>query len=410
MAKMVNTDEALIESPCKTGRVNSRIKGGLLKKYKQFYAKLYKTSRSGVARLELFSDEKSSVSSPPSFVIVASEVIKVSPCGPLSSEEVFAFQVSVKDQVNYFSVENNQERNAWVTMIQDVFFQPRQNVEIASNSEDNEVVSENDIYISADEVVREFTVTIGAETRSKLAVDGLVRLLIEDGHITLITPEGKRVMRWGMGQLRRFGYKNNDFHLEAGRKSQSGEGVFTFVTNQGKQIHTMVSKEKARTRTSVTSKTASSLPAGQVTPPEPSDAPIVTIGGHTYEEVSVIQSKPSPIKPPRPSQNKFPSDSPSPADTPPAAPAPITFANIKSPRTNGASKVMDAREEMLPAAQSFPRMNHYSVQDRDIYSEAAIPTEAWRTHGTDVYDKISECRAHVCCFSAVCSFPDFPGV
>lgn len=80
--------------------------------------------------------------------------------------------------------------------------------------------------------MREFTVTIGAETRSKLAVDGQMRLLIEDGHITLITPEGKRVMRWSMGQLRRFGYRTNDFHLEAGRKSESGEGVFSFVTTQ----------------------------------------------------------------------------------------------------------------------------------------------------------------------------------
>lgn len=77
-------------------------------------------------------------------------------------------------------------------------------------------------------------VTVGAETRSKLAVDGQIRMLIEEGHITLISPEGKRVMRWSMGQLRRFGYKINNFHLEAGRKSESGEGVFSFVTNQAR--------------------------------------------------------------------------------------------------------------------------------------------------------------------------------
>lgn len=52
----------------------------------------------------------------------------------------------------------------------------------------------------------------------------------------------------------------------------------------------MVSKEKARTRTSGMSQTPS-LPVGQVTPPEPSEAPVITIGGHTYEEVEVMQNK-----------------------------------------------------------------------------------------------------------------------
>lgn len=52
----------------------------------------------------------------------------------------------------------------------------------------------------------------------------------------------------------------------------------------------MVTKEKARTRTSGLSLTPS-LPVGQVTPPEPSDAPVITIGGHTYEEVEVMQNK-----------------------------------------------------------------------------------------------------------------------
>ncbi|XP_047480116.1 docking protein 2-like [Penaeus chinensis] len=380
MAMNSRATEVMIESPCKTGLVNSRIKGGILKKHKQLYAKLYKTSRSGVARIELYSDGKASVSGPPSSVIVASEVTKVAPSGPLS------FQVSIKDQVNDFSVDSKEERNAWVRMIQDVFFQPQQSANSTTKVGADGIVSENDIYISADEVVREFMVTIGAETRSKLAVDGQMRLLIEDGHITLISPEGKRVMRWSMGQLRRFGYRTNDFHLEAGRKSESGEGVFSFVTNQGRQIHAMVSKEKARTRTSGMSQTPS-LPVGQVTPPEASDAPVITIGGHTYEEVEVMQNKPSPTKPPRPSQNKFSNDSPT--ESPSTTPVPITFANIKSPRTNSVSVCMDTRPGMLPAANTLPRMTHYSMSDKNIYSEPEIPTQAWRTHGTDVYDKIT---------------------
>nr|XP_027212994.1 uncharacterized protein LOC113806083 [Penaeus vannamei] len=115
MATKTTAAEVLTESPCKTGLVQSRIKGGILKKFKQLYAKLYRTSRSGVARLELYSDGKASVSGPPCQVIVASEVTKVATCGPLS------FQVAIKDQVNDFSVDSNAERNAWVRMIQDVF-------------------------------------------------------------------------------------------------------------------------------------------------------------------------------------------------------------------------------------------------------------------------------------------------
>lgn len=101
--------------------------------------------------------------------------------------------------------------------------------------------------------------------------------------------------------------------------------------------------------------------------------------------------QPSPTKPPRPSQNKFPNDSSSSAESPPTTPVPITFASIKSPRTNSVSGSMDTRQGMLPAANTLPRMAHYSVPDKNIYSEPEIPTQAWRTHGTDVYDKISEC-------------------
>ncbi|ROT76085.1 putative docking protein 3 [Penaeus vannamei] len=241
-------------------------------------------------------------------------------------------------------------------------------------------------------------VTVGAETRSKLAVDGQIRMLIEEGHITLISPEGKRVMRWSMGQLRRFGYKINNFHLEAGRKSESGEGVFSFVTNQGRQIHAMVTKEKARTRTSGLSLTPS-LPVGQVTPPEPSDAPVITIGGHTYEEVEVMQNKDllpalpqaSPTKPPRPSQNKFPNDSSSSAESLSAAPVPIAFANIKSRVPSSVSGGMDARQGMMPRPYPAAHGPLPDGRQKHLYSEPEIPTQAWRTHGTDVYDKTSEC-------------------
>lgn len=79
-------------------------------------------------------------------------------------------------------------------------------------------------------VRREFVVTVDGATRKKLKVDGQVRLLVETGHITLISMDNNRITRFGIEHLRRLGYTDDNFHIEAGRRSESGEGDYTFLT------------------------------------------------------------------------------------------------------------------------------------------------------------------------------------
>lgn len=68
--------------------------------------------------------------------------------------------------------------------------------------------------------------------RMKLGVEGPVRMLVASGTITIISMHGDLVAEWTVKNLRKFGYTNDDFHIEIGRKCDFGPGVFTFITPQ----------------------------------------------------------------------------------------------------------------------------------------------------------------------------------
>ncbi|KAK7074518.1 hypothetical protein SK128_027606, partial [Halocaridina rubra] len=69
------------------------------------------------------------------------------------------------------------------------------------------------------------------DARTKIGLDNReLRLVVENGHITLITNQGVRAARWAIEHLRNYGYKEADFHFEAGKRSEHGEGMFTFST------------------------------------------------------------------------------------------------------------------------------------------------------------------------------------
>ncbi|XP_066937555.1 uncharacterized protein [Macrobrachium rosenbergii] len=98
---------------------------------------------------------------------------------------------------------------------------------------------------SAFDYATEFQVRVGDLTRQKLSVNGDARLVVESDVllITLISSEGRRIARWTLEQLRRFGYSDNEFNFEAGRKSVHGVGVFNFITTQGKRIHNLLQRQ-----------------------------------------------------------------------------------------------------------------------------------------------------------------------
>lgn len=86
--------------------------------------------------------------------------------------------------------------------------------------------------------------TVDAATRKKLKVDGQLRLLVETGYITLISMDNNRITRFGIEHLRRLGYTDENFHIEAGRKTECGEGDYIFLTKMVIRVAWTFPKQK----------------------------------------------------------------------------------------------------------------------------------------------------------------------
>ncbi|XP_069158718.1 docking protein 2 isoform X1 [Procambarus clarkii] len=386
---------------------------------KEYYAQLFGCSKSGVARMELYENMKASCSGSTVFVITGSDVIKAQKITGETAEDRHAFVVATREQQYTFSAKDAFDCDNWVKNIQDTLLQPMCSMGPPQHSP-TKVTVENDIYVPAEEVCRQYTVTVSVESRQKLAVDGKVRLLVENGHITIMSLDGNRIVRWGIEHLRRFGYTDTNFHVEAGRKSQLGEGEFVFITNLGKQIHTLVSKEKEMWRHKM-SRNSQPLPAGQVAPPITMDPEPLTQCGHIYEELTLLPVStkassprlgfketpavsgynPKPEKPPRVTTNKNYEVVPAMQPTIPIGgqKTALAFSNgqgkliSKSLPTNAAA----ARpySNMLPAAQALQTHSGTHQQpvadlENAVYSEPKVFMEAWKEFSRDDNDSESD--------------------
>ncbi|KAK3853903.1 hypothetical protein Pcinc_039580 [Petrolisthes cinctipes] len=377
----------------KEGIIYYHPKKQLFKKNKEWYGMLFKKSNMGFARLELFESKKDSLKGNHTLLIGCSDVIKVQKIPDLNEEENKTIVLSMKDQQQHtLSAKNVVDCDYWLKDLQDIIFQPTDvNYNAKATGTPDQVTTVNDIYITAEEMCREFTVTLDHETRKKLMVDGQVRLLVENGHITLISMDNNRIVRWAIVHLRRLGYSEENFHIEAGRKSERGEGNFVFLTNMGKQIHTLVNKEKGYCRLQTNGQAKGiSLPAGQVLLTNlPTDTSSSPLRNHEYEDITTLLLNPPN---PRASRNNIlsnPSNGKS-HDTPslPLQPPPnaITTTGLKSLPTSGSGKLLNLgnkQPSLELQAQLTTNFKKFNTDESNIYNEPVIHEQAWKHFGRD---------------------------
>ncbi|XP_068221533.1 docking protein 1-like [Palaemon carinicauda] len=364
----------------KSGDIYFRNKNNVIKKFKKHYVVLYATASNGVARLEVYDNRKSyNAGSSYCFLIPGSEVVAVKntyrPTSHSSEEHQFGFSISTKETLHQFYTTDREDFHDWLRKLGKTLISQTNSQQRKTN-----VTLENDVYESADSFLREFPVTVGVTVRQKFGVDGEVRLLVESGFITLISMEGNRIARWAIEHLRRFGYTDNNFHLEAGRKSDHGEGNFVFITNQGKQIHTLVNKQKNYVR----DKDKNLQPGLVRLNVDDCEIPMTT-GGHVYVEIPVHPQnstipKSPPAKPVRVQQSKTRHKS-SGGGVPPKVPTagkPVealtdleTLPRVKSQSTKPQPKLI--------GEQKVPNANPQA----SVYCETVDFKEAWISHGRE---------------------------
>lgn len=196
---------------------------------------MYKQSKSGIERLEIY-DNSSDVSKHATCRIITLEnCVKIS---PISSN---LFIVITKNTQYEFGTLTEDSLSEWVSAIQSVAFKDDVS-KITSIEEDN------DLYCSSGEGV--FQVTLWPSDASKrcgLEPNKYYTLILTSTAIQLRnTCDNKLLYTWPYCFIRRYGYRSGKFTFEAGRKCDSGEGVFHLEhSNQHEIFRSLSSKMKS---------------------------------------------------------------------------------------------------------------------------------------------------------------------
>lgn len=200
------------------------------KNSQQKYCLLFKQSKSGIERLEIYDSIDDVSKHVSSKIITLENCVKITPVSPVS------FKIITKNNVQHdFTAISEHDLNEWVTAIQSVAFKDDVS-KITSIEEDN------DLYCSSGEGI--FSVTLQASDASKkcgLEPNKTYTLAVMAAAIQLRNfADNKVLYTWPYCYIRRYGCRSGKFTFEAGRKCESGEGLFQLEHSSHQEIFRFV--------------------------------------------------------------------------------------------------------------------------------------------------------------------------
>ncbi|NXI47886.1 DOK2 protein, partial [Galbula dea] len=246
-------DEAVV----KQGVLYLQLQQTFGKKWKKFWAVLYRESSCSTSRLELFEG-----SSPPAAEKLrrgegSKRMVKLSDCvhvaeasgEPACPKETTPFLLETTEKLYLLAAEGS-EASSWIQKLCELAF-PRSREEQAAGKKDghqkttlgttNEFsMEENSLYSSRGQASLEqtFEVTVRTtESSERCQLWG--RCILRAGEEALELQDFQSLetlYSWPYRFLRRFGRDKVTFSFEAGRRCASGEGNFEFETCQGNEI------------------------------------------------------------------------------------------------------------------------------------------------------------------------------
>lgn len=213
----------MTEVEVRSGALQIQKSTGLGKKNQKKYAALYHRSHHGVARLEVYDNKEAFEKRAKKQVISLDNCIKIERTKAPESKkhEIHLMLNDNKEQV--FLTDSEEDKELWYGALSNVIF-------------GGVVLTENDIYVpfaeeGYDVVLRE------NEVVQKLNLKGMYRLVITDKNVEIRDKTTKKVAaHWPLMLLRKYGRDKQEFSLEAGRRCQTGPGMFFFVTDHYNEI------------------------------------------------------------------------------------------------------------------------------------------------------------------------------
>lgn len=184
------------------------------KNWQQKHCILFTASKRGIERLEIFDNKDEVTSGAIPKIITLENCIKITHSSPNT------ITILTKSHTQQLSTQSEAETLEWVTALQSVAFKDKDSNPFSCDED-------NDLYCSSGEGV--FSVKMcpsEASTRCGFEPIRYILLLTSTAIELRSQTDDKLYATWPYRFIRRYGYRQGKFTFEAGRKCDTGEGIF----------------------------------------------------------------------------------------------------------------------------------------------------------------------------------------
>ncbi|NXG77815.1 DOK3 protein, partial [Baryphthengus martii] len=239
-----------MERPVKDGIVYVQHSKFGKKFWRKMRAQLFAASPSGVARMEKFDVrddgtalEKTSLRRCARRVIRLSDCVSVGPAGTESCPKATAaFYLNTTEKSYLLAAE---QRDEWITQLCQLAFQgAKETAQSSSRTQPSPAVpmEENSLYSSWQDLTEFPVLVVPTDAAARCGLQGHYLLSALPQSLVLKDAQSRQpLLTWPYPFLRKFGQDQTVFSFEAGRRSDSGEGTFTFSTPRAPELCRAVS-------------------------------------------------------------------------------------------------------------------------------------------------------------------------
>ncbi|XP_062463620.1 docking protein 3 [Pezoporus occidentalis] len=213
--------------------------------WRKMRAQLFAASASGVARMEKFDvRDDGMMLEKPSLRQCTRRVIRLSDCvsvGPVGTEScpkaTAAFYLTTTEKSYVLAAE---QRDEWISQLCQLAFQgTKEMTQRNTRTQPSPPVpmEENVLYSSWQDLTEFLVLVVWTDAAARCGLRGHYLLSVLPQSLTLKDLQSRQpLLTWPYPFLRKFGQDQTVFSFEAGRRSDTGEGTFTFSTPRAPEL------------------------------------------------------------------------------------------------------------------------------------------------------------------------------
>ncbi|KAI5741722.1 hypothetical protein M8J76_016505 [Diaphorina citri] len=226
------------EKPVKEGYLWLPPKSSFLlvsKPWQRKFCRLYRSSKQGIERLEIFENEDDPKNSAVP-ILTLENCIKI--CEDVQKNQAHVFVVITKTNTHHFSSNSQDDMIDWISAFQAVAFR--------DNASRQTIEEDNDLYCSSGDSGIFSVKLVSSEASERCGLEtGPYTLTVTSSALQLHRIGDSQVLvTWPYRFIRKYGYSSGKlFTFEAGRKCSTGEGFFKFEHSHQQEIFRCISSK-----------------------------------------------------------------------------------------------------------------------------------------------------------------------